>query len=389
MIVPSPTCFRQPIPVTAASWQRRNLVLLRRYGVCSAHGMLPNRRGWRVCWRRRALTRFVASLPADLAACVLVVLHVPESAPSALAAILDRAGPLPARMAADGEPLRPGVVLVAPPGRHLLVAGGRARLSTGPRENGHRPAVDVLFRSAARACDDQVTAVVLSGMLDDGAVGAAAVRTEGGLVLAQDPADALYDQMPATVIQRVGADAVGSASELAALVASSVRGTTSLPHVVEDPDPVAVNGGTVAGLASFSRGRERPMSESVVEDNTASGRSLGPPSGYMCPDCQGTLYAVGDEPVLRFRCRVGHAWGAEGLLGQQDLSVEAALWVALRTLEEKAELCKRMAAQAGDRGYPLTWSRFSDASAEAEASAGLIRQLLADDVVPRLQESAE
>lgn len=144
-----------------------------------------------------ALSTLVAGLPAELPVPVLVVVHIPPSATSALPVILDRRGPLPVRQAVDGAELHAGEVLVAPPDHHLLVVDGRVGLSRGAYEHGHRPAVDVLFRSAADAFGARVIAVVLSGVLDDGAAGVVAVKQRGGRCVVQS--DAMFDGMPTAV----------------------------------------------------------------------------------------------------------------------------------------------------------------------------------------------
>src|SRR5207237_4949585 len=130
-----------------------------------------------------ALMRLVSGLPGDFAAAVFVVLHLPPDAPSALATILDRAGPLPAYQAKDKQPIEAGCIYVARPNRHLVVRRGYMGLEAGPRENSARPSVDVLFRSAARAYGRRVVGVVLSGTLHDGALGLAAIKMRGGVTV--------------------------------------------------------------------------------------------------------------------------------------------------------------------------------------------------------------
>ncbi len=305
-----------------------------------------------------ALTRFVAGLPADLPAAVLVVLHIPPRAPSALPAILSRSGPLPARTAGEDEPLVAGTILVAPPDHHLVVRQAGATVVRGPRENGHRPSVDALFRTAAVHLGPRVVAVVLSGSDDDGTSGAVAVRQRGGLVAVQDPDDAMYRIMPASVARRAGPVAAARAEELGSLVADLVR---------EGPDPEAV-----APDPTLEQ-------EAAVDENfedAVLGERNGEPSGYACPDCNGVLFVQSEEAVLRFRCRIGHAWTADGLVAQHDITVETALWSAVRTLQEKAELSDRLASRAREDGRPVSANHFHEAAREAHRSAVVLRELL-------------
>lgn len=171
-----------------------------------------------------ALIVLAASLPADLAAAVLVVLHVAASGSSLLHRILDRFCALPVGLARDGEPLRNGTVLVAPGDRHLLVEGDVVRLARGPKEHRHRPAVDPTMRSAARARGPAVVGIVLSGTRFDGTAGLAAIKARGGLALAQDPSEALYADMPASAIAGVQLDAVLAVGEMAAWLGARLQG---------------------------------------------------------------------------------------------------------------------------------------------------------------------
>ena len=165
-----------------------------------------------------ALTSFVSMLPADFPAAVLVVLHIPPEGPSVLPRILARAGKLPARHPEDGEPLARGVIMVAPPNRHLAVADRHIRLLSCARENGHRPSADVLLRSAAAVFGDRAAGVVLSGTMDDGAAGLRAVAAVGGLTLVQDPEEAPFPGMPLAAIAEASPQFVGPVSALAGQV---------------------------------------------------------------------------------------------------------------------------------------------------------------------------
>jgi two-component system chemotaxis response regulator CheB len=174
-----------------------------------------------------ALTELVKRLPEDLPAAVFVVLHVSPAGTSVLDRILDRAGPLEVRMPADGEPIRPGVVYVAPPDRHLTIDDGVVALTAGPRENGHRPSVDVLFRSLATA-GAASTGVILSGTRDDGTRGLTRIKASGGTALLQDPGEALYPGMIRSAAQSVAVDGIlpiaGLAAELAIAGRDSAQG---------------------------------------------------------------------------------------------------------------------------------------------------------------------
>lgn len=143
------------------------------------------RRGGGLGRRVEALREFTSALPTNFPGAVLVVLHIPPTGPSLLPAILSLASKLPARHARDGERLTAGVILVAPPDRHMAVDGMTVRVLAGPRENGHRPAADVLLRSVAEHFCQRAAGVVLSGTMDDGAAGLRAVRVAGGFCLVQ------------------------------------------------------------------------------------------------------------------------------------------------------------------------------------------------------------
>ena len=306
-----------------------------------------------------ALAGLAASLPTGLPAAVFVVLHVPSTGTSALPDILSRHGPLPATHVKDGEPIENGRIYVAPPDHHVLLRRGHVHLARGPRENGHRPAVDPLFRSAAHEYASRVVGVVLSGALDDGTAGLTAVKSRGGLAVVQEPGDALYPGMPDSALEHVRVDHVVPTADMGALLARITA--EPAPEAPETPDNMEVEV-EVEGFSLDAIEGERP----------------GRPSGFSCPDCNGVLWEIQDGQLQRFRCRVGHAWSPESLLTQQSEALEAALWIALRSLEERAALARRLAEPARRRGHAITARRFEEQANEAQQAARLVRDLLLD-----------
>jgi two-component system chemotaxis response regulator CheB len=313
-----------------------------------------------------ALRTVVAALPADLPAAVVVVLHVPAYGGSVLPAILQRAGNLPARHPDDADSLTEGEIVVAPPDYHLVLDDSQVRLTRGPRENGHRPAIDVTFRSAARAVGARAIGVVLSGVLDDGTAGLAAIKARGGIAVVQDPDDAIYPAMPRNAIEHVEVEHVATAEQIGQLLAELCK--EELPEI-ERPTTELMEIETDLAM----------MDDDAMNLHEHPGR----PSGFSCPDCNGVLWEIHDGDLVRFRCRVGHAWSSESLFGEQDQQLEAALWMALRGLEEKAALARTMGQRAHERNSPLTAARFAEQAEEASRAASLIRSMLESDVGSR------
>jgi two-component system chemotaxis response regulator CheB len=307
-----------------------------------------------------ALTQLVHHLPEDLPAAVFVVLHVPAHGTSVLPMILSRNGPLPARHPADGETIERGKIYVAPPDNHLLIRRGQVRLSRGPRENGHRPAVDPLFRTAARAYGRRVVGVVLSGALDDGTAGLSAIKGRGGAAVVQEPGDALYPGMPRSALESLPIDHCLPVAQIAPILV----GLANEPVPEEGADPMPDDMEIESEMAAFEL------------DALQNDQRPGTPSAFACPDCAGVLWELQDGELIRFRCRVGHAWTANSLLAQQSEGIETALWTALRALEERAALSNRIVERMHKRGNDRTAHRFEEQAREARRRAAILREVL-------------
>ena len=306
-----------------------------------------------------ALQRLVARFPKDLPATVCVVLHLPTGYRSKLPEILSRSGPVPASHPEDGEPLRPGCIYVAPSDRHLLVEPGRVRVVRGPRENNHRPAVDPLFRSAALAYGARVVGVVLTGALNCGTSGLMAIKSQGGVAVVQEPADAYCADMPRSALEYVAADYCMPLTEIGSLLDRLARTPIDTSRKRR---PYRMLEQEVGSQLSYPDAIDKPPEN-------------GNPSHFSCPDCGGVLFELGEEGLLRFRCRVGHDYTAEALGAGQQSSVDAALWAAVRALEERAALARRLVARAREHKQSISLTRFEAQAREAEQHVLLLRQV--------------
>ena len=314
-----------------------------------------------------AASALVAGLPADLQAAVCIVVHLRPDTQSHLSEILSRVTPLRVVAARHGMPLQLGTIYVAVPDLHQLVerndSHGVLRLVRGPRENRTRPAVDPLFRSAALTYGPRVIGVVLSGALDDGTGGLWTVKDCGGIAVVQDPDDAAVPSMPASALAEVDVDHVATARELGPLL-----GRLAL-------EPVSVDDADGAREPTAELAREVGIT-ALDEGQHQGSERYGTPSRFPCPDCGGVLWDLSHLGPMRFRCEVGHAHSAASLSEIQTEEVEAAMWTALRALEDRVELSRRRGTGAAERGLTVLAARFAVEEQAAQQHATALRAIL-------------
>jgi two-component system, chemotaxis family, protein-glutamate methylesterase/glutaminase len=308
----------------------------------------------------QTLVELIGALPRDLPASVFIVIHVAPFGTSAMPAILSRSGPLPAVHPRDNELIVPGKVYIAPPDHHLLLEPDRVRISRGATENGYRPAVDVLFRTAAQIYGPRVVGVVLTGNLDDGTAGLALIKKYGGTAVVQDPEEADYPGMPRSAINSVEVDHILPLAQISPLLADLAHQEVNPELLPEEEDAMELKN-------ELERGEDR--------------EGKGAPSSFTCPECGGTLFEREKAEVVHFRCRTGHAYSPESLLAKQSESLEATLWAALRALEENAALARRMERWMLQRGRPRTGAeqRYTQRAQEAEQHATVLRGVLLEE----------
>jgi two-component system, chemotaxis family, protein-glutamate methylesterase/glutaminase len=309
-----------------------------------------------------ALIELARSLPADFPHPMLVVLHVAPTGTSVLPAILARACRLPVAAPADGEELQPGHVYVAPPDCHLVVEDSRLRLSQAPRENGHRPAIDPTMRTAADAYDGATIGIVLSGSRDDGTAGLMAIKASGGTAIVQDPDEALYPAMPLSAMAHVEPDAVLPIAAMARWILERNPQTNGARVSSNPPNPT--NPTPDARLAVVDTEDDPPRS------------ATGEGTRYTCPDCGGVLFERREGLLERFECSIGHVFSIESLSSAQAEALESALWAAVRSLDDRAALLKRLGARSRENDQMRSAATFEREAEEALERARTIREAI-------------
>ncbi|MUG99252.1 chemotaxis protein CheB [Scytonema sp. UIC 10036] len=300
----------------------------------------------------------VSQLPSDFPAAVFIVWHISPDYPSMLPQILARVTSLPVAHAVDNEPIKTGRIYVAPPDRHLLVESGFVRLSLGPKENRFRPAVDVLFRSAARSYGERVIGVVLSGSLDDGAAGLYAIKERGGIAVVQDPSDALHSSMPRAAMKAVTVDYCVPIVEMGALLARLVN--KAIPE--QEDNLVSEKMDIEVGVARQDNALELGIMK------------LGDLSPFTCPECHGVLLQLKEGNLLRFRCHTGHAYSLNTLLAEVTESIEESLWDGIRTIEASEMLMTHTAKHLRDMNEHEAADLLLQKAEDAKRRANLVRQ---------------
>ncbi len=214
-----------------------------------------------------------------------------------------------------------------------MVKGQKLILGGGPEENRFRPSIDVLFRSAGVVYSSYVIGIILSGLLDDGTSGMWAIKRSGGICIVQDPEEAEYPDMAQSVINNMEVDYIIKLKDIGNLISS----VTKLKNRKKVPVPKEV------------------IAESKIAETTAVGiehvEEIGDTSVFACPDCGGNLWNVGDDHMKRYRCHIGHAYTEKDLVVKQAETASTTLWVALRMMEERKHLLKKMQVDAEKKGY--------------------------------------
>jgi len=285
------------------------------------------------------LREVIAQLPADLPAPVFVVMHLPANHKSYLPEILSKTGPLPALHPEDNTRIQAGFIYVALPDHHLLIDDGFVAVKRGPKENGFRPSIDALFRSAAYTHGPGAIGVVLSGALHDGTSGLWSIKRLGGIAIVQEPNQARYPSMPRSALEYVDADYKVRSNEIGPLL-------TQLTQEQSTQEKLMGN-----GMEEDSR-RMAIETQLAAEVNLPEKTilELGPLTQFTCPECKGSLVKISEGRLFRFRCHTGHGFSADTLLDGLMETIGGLIWQTTRAFQEGSMLLEHIGQHMQENG---------------------------------------
>jgi two-component system chemotaxis response regulator CheB len=306
----------------------------------------------------RAIEELVLQLTPEMDAAFFVVLHLSRKGiGDLLFHRLQQLSPLPCRVAVNDEKIHKGVIYLAPPDEHMILDKDRVVLGKGAQENRWRPSINNLFRSAAAHYSSRVIGIILTGLLDDGTVGMAAVKRAGGFTICQDPNEADYPDMPLSVLENVEVDHVASLSTMGAVLSDVIANREPEPHEVP-PDIMAES--------------EMDLRVSTRIDDFKNFDKVN----ISCPDCGGALWVTQSNHPTHYRCHVGHSFTDRELLIRISETMETTFWTSLRMMEERRTLLLKLHKKDKDRGYESIASQHLKRAEEMEAHIDNLKKIL-------------
>jgi two-component system chemotaxis response regulator CheB len=306
------------------------------------------------------LPELLKQLTDEMNISVFVVMHLSKmEVGDLLVKRLQKHSTFKCTIPSQGESIESRHIYFARPDHHMMVKKDKIIIGRGPMENRYRPSIDALFRSAAASHGPKAIGVILTGMLEDGAAGMMAIKKSGGKCIVQKPDEAEFPDMPKSVLNFLKPDYAIPVKEMGAAI-SALTSNGQIQQGMKIPDDIL---------------KEAEIAERVLI-GMENVEGLGPRSAYSCPDCGGSLWEISNNGFTSYRCHVGHAYSENGLLSTMGASTESALWTALRIIEERKNLLRKIGnkeIQAGSKKVASNYFRRAD---ELQAQIDHLKKVL-------------
>lgn len=258
-------------------------------------------------------------------------------------------------------PIEAGHIYIARAGYHIIITQqGTIKLTKGAYENRWRPSIDVLFRSAAVAFRENAIGIICSGLLDDGTSGMISIQECGGVTLVQEPVEASFPEMPTAVLNAIQVDYRLPVGQMPVIIDGIVAGKKR-KKITPPPEVLA---------------------EAAISEKVATGidvpAAVGKPTPFTCPDCGGALWEIDEKNHHRFRCHTGHSYTESDYDIKQSEKLESALWVALRMMQERLALLKKLQAENETKGMKNIASFQAQRVSELNEHINKIKEIIMD-----------